>query len=75
LKGLPGVPVKWPNQVTEPCYSWNNTVLEDGTAQNLSSTEPSIKEGRDFFNETAKPGYRPFIYPHPLVGSRPRAAN
>ena len=67
LRGLPGRPAKWPRQVTEPCYSWNNTALEDGTARNISSTEPSIKEGRDFFNGTPKPGYTPYIYPHPLV--------
>ena len=67
LRGLPGRPAKWPQQVSEPCYSWNNFALEDGTARNLSSTEPSIKEGRDFFNETPKPGYTPYTYPHPLV--------
>jgi hypothetical protein len=71
LKGLPGRPKKWPRQATEPCYSWNNTALEDGTARNLSSTEPSIKGGRDFFNETPKPGYTPYTYPHPLVSSSP----
>jgi hypothetical protein len=65
LTGLPGRPAQWPNQVSEPCYSWNNT--QDGKPVNLSSTEPSIKEGRDFFNETPKPGYTPFTYPHPLV--------
>jgi hypothetical protein len=67
LHGLPGRPAKWPHQAAEPCYSWNNTALEDGTPRNLSSTEPSIKEGRDFFNETPKPGYTPYTYPHPLV--------
>src|SRR4030095_9864651 len=67
LTGLPGVPAKWPNQATEPCYSWNNTALEDGAARDLSSTQPSIKEGRDFFNGTRKPGYKPYIYPHPLA--------
>jgi hypothetical protein len=65
LTGLPGRPAKWPNQMTEPCYSWNN--MQAGKPVNLSSTEPSIKEGRDFFNETPKPGYKPFTYPHPLV--------
>jgi hypothetical protein len=73
LRGLPGRPAKWPRQATEPCYSWNNTALEDGTPRNLSSTEPSIKEGRDFFNETPKPGYKPYTYPHPLVTGNPVA--
>ena len=58
-----------PHQVAEPCYSWNNT--QDGAAFNLESSEPSIKEGRDFFNGTPKPGYKPFIYPHPLVSGTP----
>jgi hypothetical protein len=71
LRGLPGLPAKWPQQVTDPCYSWNNTALEDGTPRNLASTEPSIKEGRDFFNETPKPGYKPYTYPHPLVTGNP----
>lgn len=75
LRGLPGRPAKWPRQATEPCYSWNNTALENGKVINLSSTEPSIQEGRDFFNETPKPGYTPYAYPHPLVtGERGPAA-
>lgn len=68
LTGLPGRPAKWPHEVSEPCYSWNNK-LESGAAVNLSSTEPCIEEGRDFFNGTPKSGYKPFIYPHPLVSA------
>ena len=75
LTGLPGRPQKWPRQTTEPCYSWNNTALEDGTPRNLASTEPSIKEGRDYFNETPKPGYTAFSYPHPLVSGVPMPAD
>lgn len=71
LRGLPGRPAKWPHQVTEPCYSWNNTAMENGRPINLSSSEPSIQEGRDFFNETPKPGYKPYTYPHPLVTGNP----
>jgi hypothetical protein len=71
LRGLPGLPTKWPHQVTDPSYSWNNTALEDGTPRNLVSTAPSIKESRDFFNETPKPGYKPYTYPHPLVSGTP----
>jgi len=67
LAGLPGRPAKWPKQTTEPCYSWNNISKENEKAINLSSTEPSIKEGRDFFNGTPKPDYKPYVYPHPLV--------
>ena len=67
LSGLPGRPAKWPHQVTEPCYSWNNT--QAGGSEELASSEPSIEEGRDFFNGTPKPGYTPYTYPHPLVSS------
>jgi hypothetical protein len=70
--GSPGMstPKGWPRQVDEPCYSWNNT--QDGEARNLFSSQPTIKEGRDFFNNTPKPGYKPYTYPHPLVkGSAP----
>jgi hypothetical protein len=63
------IPKAWPHQVDEPCYSWNNT--QDGDARNLSSSQPTIKEGRDFFNNTPKPGYKPFTYPHPLVSGNP----
>jgi hypothetical protein len=64
-----------PHQVTEPCYSWNNKNPSKGADVNLASTEPSIKEGRDFFNNTPKPGYKPFTYPHPLVTAGSRTGN
>jgi hypothetical protein len=32
-----------------------------------------IKEGRDFVNGTAKPGYTPLTYPHPLRSSSPQS--
>lgn len=68
LTGLPGQPAKWPHEVSEPCYSWNNHYT-DGRPVNLSSMEPCIEEGRDFLNETPKPRYKPFVYPHPLVSA------
>ena len=33
----------------------------------IVAREPSMKLGRDYFNRTPKPGYTPFVYPHPLV--------
>ena len=63
-------PKAWPNQVNEPCYSWNNKD-SGGKVLNLFSSQPSIKEGRDFFNGTQKPDYKPFTYPHPLVHGVP----
>ena len=68
---------------SEPMYIWNNTRTAGGstTALNVNyatdnegcSNEDSqsnyVASGRDFFNtaSTAKPGYTPFTYPHPLT--------
>jgi hypothetical protein len=32
----------------------------------MSSPYPGIQQGRDFYNDTPKPGYTPLVYPHPL---------
>lgn len=62
---LPAVP---PNTVTEPCYSWNNWTSATHTAQlDFNNLIPTMKLGRDYFNRTAKPGYIPYTYPHPLT--------
>jgi hypothetical protein len=65
LSGAPPVPVAWPNQVSEPIYSWGNTL--NGAPVGIGSSYPTIQENRDFFNNTVKPGYVPYRYPHPLV--------
>jgi len=63
MNGLPATPAHF-SSITEPCYGWNNTFP-------LSTGQGSIKEGRDFFNGTPKPGYRAYTYPHPLTGPAP----
>ena len=63
-------PKAWPNQAIEPCYSWNNKD-NNGKLLNLGAGQGTIKEGRDFFNNTPKPGYTPYTYPHPLTGPLP----
>ena len=62
-------PVTWPQRgyPREPCYSWNNIDPTNGRQMDITAQEPSIKLGRDYFNRTPKPGYTPFVYPHPLV--------
>jgi hypothetical protein len=52
--------------VTLPVYLWNNTA--NGGTANMQCTNGCnhVKEGRDFINGTAKPGYAPYRYPHPL---------
>lgn len=54
----------WPREVLEGVYSWNNTL--NGVNAGFGSDFPTCKLGRDFFNDTPKPGYTPLVYPHPL---------
>jgi len=59
----------------EPLYLWDN-VYNDGlpgpapfdSAGQCDEIHDIIQEGRDYFSNTEKPGYVPYIYPHPLVG-------
>jgi hypothetical protein len=63
----------WAHQALEPVYSWNNT-YEGTTNVNVSNGEPpypTLKENRDFYNDTAMPGYKSYTYPHPLVIGTP----
>jgi hypothetical protein len=69
---------------SEPAYIWansrqplTNVTTEDYGSGNTNSCTGStydtsanyIVSGRDYFNgSTAKPGYTPYTYPHPLVG-------
>ena len=60
----------WPHQALEPVYSWNNT--NNGSNINIDSYgEPTLKEGRDYYNNTKMPGYTPYTYPHPLTKGLP----
>ena len=58
----------WNDQVTEPCYSWNNTT---GNAQVNFSAGPGVRANVHYFNNTRMPGYTPYVYPHPLVTGQP----
>jgi len=44
-----------------PCCTGSGT----GTCPDLSD---HLQAGRDYYDETAKPGYVPYTYPHPLQG-------
>lgn len=60
----------WPHQALEPVYSWNNT--NNSSNINIGSYgEPTLKEGRDYYNNTPMPGYTPYVYPHPLTRGLP----
>lgn len=70
---------------SEPAYIWNNSRtmnvgindygLNNGSTSCPSSPTPDstanyVAAGRDYFNGTAKPGYTPYTYPHPLTGGQ-----
>jgi hypothetical protein len=61
----PPSPQAWPNQALEPFYEWNNTI--NGEDVDIVSDSPHLIEGRDFVSDTARPGYMPYVYPHPLT--------
>ncbi|HZR05353.1 MAG TPA: hypothetical protein VFA61_05960 [Candidatus Udaeobacter sp.] len=62
-------PGGWNDQVTEPCYSWNNTNEVNGQVN--FSAGPSVRANVHYFNNTPMPGYTPYTYPHPLVSGNP----
>jgi hypothetical protein len=53
----------WPRQSSEPVYVWNNTGY--GIAQ-AGAQWAHVRIGRDVLL-SSKPGYTPYVYPHPLV--------
>ncbi len=57
----------WPREALEGIYCWSNTL--NGAHSEETSPYPGLQEGRDFYNDTPMPGYTPFVYPHPLVGT------
>ncbi len=68
-------------QPLSPCYMWDNVHNEGLSTQMdvamsvpyVSGVSPDasvfIREGREYFNNTVKPDYDPFPYPHPLTGT------
>jgi hypothetical protein len=68
LTGDTASPAGWPQQATDPNYIWGNT--RNGTASEADNGVPKasfIQVGRDYI-QSAKPGYTPYAYPHPLTG-------
>lgn len=65
----PGTP-----QQHDPLYEWNNT-LNGANADIAVSGGPEvqahIKQGRDYHNDTSRPDYAPYVYPHPLASYAP----
>ena len=74
------------NQSSEPFYQWNNTFEGAAATVDIFATwsnpttgavctdpHPTdhIRQGRDYYDGVAPPGYVPFVYPHPLVAVDP----
>jgi hypothetical protein len=69
-------------QDSEPIYIWSNTGAGNHDnpsvggypADECHNNQPDpaffIQANRDYFTGTAKPGYVPYTYPHPLAGDR-----
>jgi hypothetical protein len=62
----------WPRNQSEPIYYWNNTLtpIPNNQGYPLVSNHPVIQVGRDMINGQMS-GYRPYVYPHPLVTDAP----
>lgn len=54
-----------------PLYVWGNTLNGSTTTMQCTAGCQHVKSGRDYINNgtTAKPGYTPYTYPHPLQSS------
>ncbi|MBN1181080.1 MAG: hypothetical protein JXB49_02255 [Bacteroidales bacterium] len=58
----------YPPQEFDPLYQWNN--YHNGAGIDVyvhNNCDIHIRENRDYYNNTEKPGYSPYTYPHPLV--------
>ena len=56
----------------EPLDEWNNTL--NGTSANIASRSALALEGREFYNNAPRPGYKPYPYPHPFQKQWPPLA-
>jgi hypothetical protein len=65
LFGDSPLPRKWPDQALEPLYEWNNTL--NGKDADFDSASILIQERKECRNDTPRPGYTPYAYPHPLI--------
>ncbi len=61
----PSLPSGWNDQTTDPWYEWNNT-REGGADVDFSPASGTIVSGVHFVNDTTRPGYTAYTYPHPL---------
>ncbi len=58
----------YPPQEPDPFYQWNNMFNGEFIVVYVhNGCEIHLKENRDFYNNTERPDYTPFTYPHPLT--------
>lgn len=62
----PSIPGGWNDQTTSACYEWGNEKSGGGDID-FAVTGFVITENTHYFNDTPKPGYAPYTYPHPLT--------
>jgi hypothetical protein len=67
LSGEQPLPQAWPEQLSEPVYVWGNVMTKAHNGREAGSNHPRVQVGRDIIIGTPKPGYVPYVYPHPLV--------
>jgi hypothetical protein len=65
LSGANPTPEAWPHQVLDPLYLWGNTFNGNGSPL-LANASLHVQTNRDYYDNTTKPGYTPYTYPHPL---------
>ena len=55
------------NQVSDPAYIWNNTRIDIYPNGGDAPPQPNmVLANRDYY-QSQRPGYTPFVYPHPLA--------
>jgi len=63
---FPVAPVGWNDQTADPSYEWLNTIAGSGDIDFVTGSAVVV-EGVNFIQDTMKPGYTAYTYPHPLV--------
>ena len=79
LHGYPGrdQPGFTTGQVSSPIYIWNQSpdvgvgTWAGGNPADEALLATFIVEGRDYVRNTPRPGYTPYVYPHPRAGGTP----
>jgi hypothetical protein len=68
MANSPMSPAQWPSQEQVPIYEYNNETTAGTDVDFFERAQSSslIVENQDYYNDTQKPGYAAYNYPHPL---------